>query len=131
MQIDTEAKLIDGQCLLVIVSGELDVEQMQAMFVPALDACVKEKATKIIFDFRGIWGAPSMANRFEFSCFMANNYLMHEHKHCMKFAFLLTKELIDPGKFGELVAVNRGLPGKAFTDSGELCRWLEIAEQNI
>jgi len=47
-----------------------------------------------------------------------------------RFAYVLKEPLLDPDKFGETVAVNRGMSVRAFDNLEEALAWLEVPTTN-
>jgi hypothetical protein len=76
--------------------------------------------TKVLVDARGVTGALSTMERFEYG------ELIAEVLSSLKVAFVLHPSLRDPNSFGETVAVNRGADFKTFTAAEEACDWLGV-----
>ena len=62
---------------------------------------------------------------FPVKCFEKKSAGIISH---VRFAFLGNYPIIDPGRFGETVAINRGLTLKVATDYKEALDWLSVNE---
>ena len=52
---------------------------------------------------------------------------MKQHNIRLKFAYIIHQPLRDPDRFGETVAVNRGMNVKTFEDTNAAMQWLNGA----
>ena len=78
----------------------------------------------ILLDIRGLGGAPmSTIQRFDHGEAVPRIQLEHSSRICL--VMVGDEPMIDPERFGETVAVNRGATGKVFTDIDEAVTWLE------
>jgi hypothetical protein len=50
---------------------------------------------------------------------------MGRHWRTIPYALVAHPSMVDPRRFGELVARNRGMNGRVFTDRTEAGRWLD------
>jgi hypothetical protein len=82
---------------------------------------------KILVDCRGLSGKVSLLDRFLLAVFFVkeNSKLLTRRMHPIKITFVLNKSAIDPQKFGEMVARNRGLYGLVTDNIQEALDWLE------
>ncbi len=76
---------------------------------------------------RDFSGKISTMDRFLLAVFFVqeNAKLIIGKSHPLKVTFVLDKSIIDPGKFGETVARNRGLYGFVTDNMQEALNWLE------
>ena len=95
-----------------------------------LEAVARAKVGKVLFDGRGITGNPKSMERFYYGTFAAEaviRYAEHGVSRATQFAYVLSPPVLDPRRFGETVAMNRGMLVKAFDNIDDARRWLEIA----
>jgi len=114
--------------LRVVATGQISLEEAKRTFLEILDAVVRHKAKHILFDGRTLTGDPSTLDRFFFGEFAAQMVRQLVIDYALppapQFAYVLHIPVLDPQRFGETVAVNRGLWFKAFDDIDEALRWL-------
>jgi hypothetical protein len=112
-----------------VVVGEFELALAQSQFIQLLDEAVQSGATKVLIDGRQITGNPSGFQRFLYGEFAAWATLdvMKQHNIRLKFAYVIHAPLRDPERFGETVAVNRGMNVKTFEDTNAALQWLNGA----
>jgi len=110
------------------MTGTFTLPEAKIIAVRILDACAEHNMTKILFDLRSLRGSPSILERFEFASYLVSTFQnkLGERFGAMKMAAVAGAPFMDPHKFGETVAVNRGLNLKVTTDLAEACAWLGI-----
>lgn len=94
-----------------------------------IEACKKHQPSNLLVDFRKVEGQMSTMDRYNLSSVASKKYLDEKltgKVSSCRFAFLGNHPLVDPKKFGETVAVNRGLNVKVFTEIKEALAWLEV-----
>ena len=105
--------------LAVRVIGAGDVEEAGNQFEIVLDHCKRTNNKKLLVDIRDVEGGFSFLDKY---------YLIEKLwlgvSNLVKVATVNTQEKIDPRRFGELVAHNRGLNLRAFTDYEIAEKWL-------
>ena len=83
-------------------------------------ACEEKKATRLLVDIRPLTGfTPSTQERYEFGKYGASI-----SKNLDRVSVVGTAEQIDPEQFATMVARNRGLQVRAFTDPKAAVEWL-------
>jgi len=116
--------------LRVVVTGEFCLEEAQRTFLDIIDAVAKYKTDKILFDGREIVGEPHSIERFYYGAFTAEMCHKHlykaEYRIVPMFAYVLKEPVLDPRRFGETVARNRGMIVKAFDNLNEAQEWLGL-----
>lgn len=94
-----------------------------------LTACEQHQADKVLLDVRSVTGAISAMDRFQFSEAFSGKYFDEKKagkiSHA-RFAIIGNYPIIDPNRFGETVAVNRGMTLKVSTDMAEAMDWLLV-----
>jgi hypothetical protein len=80
----------------------------------------RTNTNKVIVDARKVQGHITTMERFFFASELA------EHLRGLKVAFVIQAPKIDPDRFGETVAVNRGGNILVFESMEEAYQWLEV-----
>jgi hypothetical protein len=123
----------EGGILEVVASGKFTLEKAQHAFVEMLDAVALHGTAKVRFDGREIVGNPKTIERFLYGEFAATTVAAYGTRgvaRATQFAYVLRPPVLDPERFGETVAVNRGMNVKVFEDPEEALRWLDVAPAN-
>lgn len=83
-------------------------------------ACEERKATHLLVDIRSLTGfTPSTQERYEFG-----RYGAEIGRKLVRVSVVGTADQIDPEQFATMVARNRGLQVRAFTDPDAAVKWL-------
>ena len=121
----------DRGVLYVTATGEFFLEEAKRTFVDLMNAAAQRAVGKVFFDGRGIEGHPETIHRFYYGEFAAGTVISyHSLGLCAirpTFAYVLKEPVLDPERFGETVAVNRGMSVKAFDNVKEARTWLGLA----
>jgi hypothetical protein len=95
-----------------------------------LGAVAAHKSEKVLFDGRALTGAPTFIQRFyygEFAAEAVKQFVVdHSHRSAPQFAYVLKPPILDPDRFGEIVAVNRGMTVKAFDNLKDALEWITL-----
>jgi len=112
--------------LNAVVTGEFELALAKIQFVEILDEVVQSGATKVLIDGQQMPGKPGDFERFLYGEFVAKATLevMRERKIKLRFAYVIHEPVRDPERFGENVAVNRGMDVKVFEDTNAAIQWL-------
>lgn len=112
----------------IYVRGEGCFEFVDAvqMFSDALSAAGAHRQLRILIDVRKVTGNLTKMQRFEFGKAVAQLYARNPDGGPALIALFGNEPLLDPDRFGEAVAANRGVPVKATTDMNEAMNWLGI-----
>ena len=114
--------------LHVMVTGEFSLEEAQRVFLEILEAVTRHNTAKILLDGRALTGEPSTIQRYLFGAFTAHAVVRYRIEHsasrALQFAFVLQEPVLDPQRFGETVAVNRGMWLKVFDNPEDALAWL-------
>ena len=119
--------------LNVAAVGEFSLQEAERTFLEMLEAVARYKVEKVLFDGRRLTGAPDTMERFYYGEFAADSVFKFRDRGistATKFAYVLKEPVLDPRRFGETVAVNRGMYVKAFDNLEDAVRWLGIAPPN-
>ena len=121
--------------LLVVSAGEFSLDESTRTFVDIISAIEKYRSEKVLFDGREIVGDPTIVERFYYGEFAAANVaqlIMLDRVDAQpQFAYVLHEPVLDPRRFGEIVAVNRGMNVKAFDDMDKAVKWLDLSVEDI
>jgi hypothetical protein len=114
-------------------AGQFSLEDAKKTFMELLDAVAQRQVKKVLFDGRELSGEPEPMERFYYGKFAAGAVVRSATpgvSPATQFAFVLKEPVLDPEKFGETVAVNRGMLVRAFETPGEALQWLGVAPAN-
>ena len=129
MSISIETRAAFG-VLYVTGCGEFVLADARGKFLRLLDGVDQNNATKVLFDGRAVKGDPEMIERFWYGEFVAeavNRYMIEGAvRRAPQFAYVLHEPVLDAKRFGETVAVNRGMWVKAFDNLEEAREWLRL-----
>jgi len=123
---------VDGRrrLLCVTYSGKFSLAEAEATFHQILEALVEEKLAKVLVDGRQLVGEPEPLERFYYGRYVADAVAQTVNRTRIdipRFAYVLQQPVLDPNRFGETVAVNRGMRVKAFDDVKQAEWWLGVA----
>jgi hypothetical protein len=113
--------------------GEFSLQEAERTFLEMLEAVARDKVKKVLFDGRRLTGDPDTMERFYYGEFAADSVFKFRDRGIFpytKFAYVLKEPVLDPLRFGEIVAVNRGMHVKAFDNLEDAVGWLGIAPPN-
>jgi hypothetical protein len=119
--------------LHVGAKGTYSLQEAKRTFLEMLEAVARNRAGKVLFDGRGLAGNPKFMERFYYGEFAAQSvakYAVHGVPRDTKFAYVLEVPILDPRRFGETVAVNRGMVVNTFENPDEALRWLGVEPAN-
>jgi len=128
IELDATRKL-----LLAIYSGEFTLAEAQVTFHDILDALMEHKLRKVLVDGRQIDGDPEPLERFFYGKYVADavTQMVNSAKiEVPRFAYVLKEPVLDPKRFGETVAVNRGMRIKTFDQMKQAEWWLGVSSQD-
>lgn len=110
----------------VTIAGEFSFEEATRSFLEIVDAVAEQRCEKIIVDGRALTGEPEFIERFFYGEFTAESCVNSLYKKGIipMFAFVLRKPILDPRRFGQIVANNRGMLVKLFENPVEAIDWL-------
>ena len=115
---------LEKDILLVNADGSYSLDKAKNLFKKSIDSALLHNKAKIVIDVTNVTGDIPFLDRFDFSAFLAN----YTHEHAMdkveRIAVTGHEPIVHNERFGELVAVNRGLNLKVFTSMKEAVIWL-------
>lgn len=118
--------------LNVEATGAFSLDEAERAFLEMLGAVAQYQAKKVLLDGRTVKGKPGDWERFCYGEFAAKETrrLFKEHGTAPQFAYVIKEPLRDPRRFGETVAINRGMNMKVFETLEEAFEWLEPTPAN-
>jgi hypothetical protein len=117
----------DGDLLMVCAMGEFSLGEAKQIFLEMMEAVALHATKRVLLDGRTITGNPRTIERFFYGEFAAQTVAQHRTQTpsaATRFAYVLSEPVLDPQKFGETVAINRGMPVKVFDSLEEAIHWL-------
>lgn len=121
--------IAEPRYLRVITSGHFTLAEAESTFLQVIDAVTLHKADKVLFDGREVIGEPTIIQRFYYSDFAARTvarYAAESGNPWPQLAYVLEEPVLDPNRFGEKVARNRGMNMRVFDNLEEAFTWLEL-----
>jgi hypothetical protein len=116
---------IHSSYLQLYCKGEFEYDSMKKSFDKAFDEASEKVLAKILFDGIKITGTPpTTLERFNLGEYAAE--LCWQFGKPIRIALAAKIPIVDPKRFGETVARNRGANGKVFTDLEEAKDWLML-----
>ena len=123
----THQMMADSGILRVTVTGPFVLETAQGTFLEVLELVKQHTAKKVLIDGLKVKGEPQVLERFlygEFAAMAVADFRRFKADWTPKFAYVLQEPALDPRRFGETVAVNRGMRMKAVETEEEALEWL-------
>ena len=127
IQIESERGL-----LCATYSGKFALPEAEITFHEILNALVNHKLKKVLIDGRQLTGDPEPLERFYYGKYVADavsQAVNRKQIEVPRFAYVLRKPMLDPNRFGETVAVNRGMRVKTFEKIEQAEWWLGVAHE--
>jgi hypothetical protein len=119
----------DKGFLHVLVTGNFSLEESNNTITRIYQALVQHALHKVLVDFRQTEGDPTTLERFFHAEFVAKEmyrFADDGSTRFTQFAYVGTEPMIERSRFGETVALNRGVIIKVTDNMDEAQRWLEI-----
>lgn len=120
--------------LHAVVGGEFSIDEAKQQFLQIADGVEHNASKKVLIDGRGVTGEPKVVERFiygEFASSVAKQQLQEEYGPGPQFAYVLHEPVLDPYRFGETVAINRGMHVKVFDNLDAAIRWLRLSPEDL
>lgn len=108
------------------VTGEFSLDEAKRIFLETLDVVAEHKIEKVIVDGQQLSGELNTTERFYYAEFMSQSVMnfARTRSWAPQFAFVLKTPVLDQNKFGETVAVNRGMNVRVFGNMEDAFEWL-------
>lgn len=127
MGIKSEIIVKPGYVCLRCTGTCSSAQELKEVFQSAIKAAHKSKQVKVLIDASAVKGQLSRLDRYEVATFLSSQTAQQPLR--IKAIAIAGKEpLIDPARFGETVARNRGVNGRVFFDLDEAIEWLASIE---
>jgi hypothetical protein len=112
----------------VRVSGAFDLAGAQALYSAVLQAAARHRQPRLLLDCTGVGGEMTVSDRLAFGTFMAEEQarMMPQLPEAPQVAILAVAPIMDPGRFTQTVANNRGVRMRASESLQELLSWLGV-----
>lgn len=117
----------EPEFLLAVATGHFSTEDARKTFLEILEAVDRYQAKKVLFDGSELVGEPTTMERFYYGDFVASEVSKLVYRRgcsAPKFAYILKPPVLDRRKFGETVAVNRGMVVRTFESREDALTWL-------
>lgn len=105
--------------LFVNFTGAGDLEEVSQQFNLLADRCLEAKKTRLLVDISKLQTVPEFSERYR----AGERAVVFAHNG-IRVALVGRREHVDPKLLGELVARNRGVDGRVFTDPAAAKKWL-------
>ena len=120
--------------LRVDAVGEFSLGEAKRTFLEMLEAVARHKVGKVLFDGRGLTGEPKTMERFFYGEFAARAVAEFADRGMVsrftQFGYVLKEPVRDKRRFGEAVALDRGMFVKTFDNLQDALGWLKIVPAN-
>ena len=120
----------ESDFLLVKAQGTFALDEAKTNFIQMLEEVARHKVTKVLIDGREVTGEPELMERFyygEFAARTLRKFSPQGVSPATHFAYVLEQPVRDRNRFGENVAVNRGMSVKTFEVLDDAREWLRSA----
>jgi hypothetical protein len=114
----------DQHYLLVTVEGWYTLSNAIAIFKTAIDHALLYEKKSLLIDVNKIAGTIPLTDRFKFSESITGYFIQYALGKIHRLAVVGQEPIVDPDRFGETVARNRGLNVYVFTDLQQALQWL-------
>ncbi len=120
--------VVKDSYLSVTVSGHFSLSDVKIMYTDALESLLDNNFSKLFFNAYKVKGKVTTIDRYYFGEFAALESLKYMGKGLKRIVVSVygIEPIIDPERFGEIVARNRGLNLKVTTDKNEALQFLGV-----
>ena len=112
--------------IYVTLSGILFSNTDREYIDHVLSACIEHEQNKILYDVRSLKGHLSTWDRFNIAVYFTRKSRQHPKTRNVQIAVVGFPPIIDPNRFGETVAINRGLNVNVTDDIEKALNWLKV-----
>jgi hypothetical protein len=121
-----DVETIEGNNFMTLIaSGNYSLAKAIDLCKLSIDTCLLYNKKKILVDINRVTGNVLFFDRFQFAEALAQYKAEHGLSKVSKIALVGKEPLIDKNRFGETVAVNRGVNIKVFTDLNAALTWIK------
>jgi hypothetical protein len=118
--------IVENEYVCLRCTGVCSLADVKKLYSKAVDAAMEHKRPRVLIDVDGITGDLRAMERYESSVFLARDILQRALGKITKIAVCGKEPPLDPQRFGETVAKNRGVNAKAFTNCDEAIEWINL-----
>lgn len=116
---------VEGANFITLIAGGIySLERAIHLCKLSIDSCLLYNKKKILVDITKVTGNVPFFERFQYAEALAQYKAKHALTEVSKIALLGKEPLVDKKRFGETVAVNRGVNIKVFTELNDALIWL-------
>lgn len=117
-----------GGYLYVVISGDFELSSALDAYRAMLQAAARHRQPRMLLDCTRVTGEMTMSDRLAFGGFMADeqNRMLGQLPAAPQVAILALPPIMDPGRFTQAVANNRGVRMRASESLQELLSWLQV-----
>ena len=122
----------DAGYLHAVVRGEFRLHEAQRTFLEVLQVITRDRLYRVLLEGLEVTGEPTTIERFYYGKFAAAAVTIATARDAIvspRFAYVLKYPVLDPMRFGEIVAVNRGMNIKAFEQIEAARHWLDLRKE--
>jgi hypothetical protein len=123
--LSTEIILEEG-FIRIIAIGHYSLQNANNLFKLSIDSAMLHGKRNVLVDVTKVEGNIPFFDRFQFAEFLANYKAEHALTEVDRIAVVGEEPIVHSNRFGETVAVNRGVNLRVFTDMGEALAWLNL-----
>lgn len=105
-------------------AGPYSLTGAKRVFQTAVEVASESDRSRVLIDAFGITGHIPTLDRFQIAVFLTECTATQSLVRLSRIAVVGDEPLIDPDRFGETVAVNRGINAKAMKSLDEGVEWL-------
>ncbi|MBS4063918.1 MAG: hypothetical protein KGZ74_05130 [Chitinophagaceae bacterium] len=123
--VNFDVETIEGDNFITLAaSGNYSLAKAINLCMLSIDTCLSYNKKKILVNINKVTGNVPFFDRFQFAEALAQYKAKHALSKVSKIALVGMEPLIDKNRFGETVAVNRGVNIKVFTDLNAALTWI-------
>jgi hypothetical protein len=126
MSVDIEISLMPDYISLNCSGTCSSVSELNSVFQRAVALARDHQRRKILILANQVTGELTTQDRYEGAAFLTEQ-VFRAPEWISAIAVVGQPPLIDPARFGETVARNRGINGRVFTDVDEAVGWIDRA----
>lgn len=123
-----------NETLFAFVSGILDLNEANRCADQLLEEAITCAATKGLIDCRGINGSFSTADRYAHTDYLAEIVLKAidaDQLENLNLSVIAHPPILDPHRFGETIARNRGVDIRCTESVPEALSWISLEETDL
>ena len=122
-QFDIEIN-VEDDFLLISARGNYSLSNANNLLKLAIDNVLSHNKSKILIDIIDITGSIPSFDRFQYSESLCDYIRKHALGKVNKIAVVGKEPIVDKERFGEIVAKNRGVNVRVFTDMSQASIWI-------